>query len=92
LRRAYDARHKSKRRFNGLYRYIRHPVYAGEFLVLFAWPFEYGAPKTMLAMVVAGIFVLGRQIQEDEVEMLAIYGDAYAGYMRETDAVIPNVW
>jgi protein-S-isoprenylcysteine O-methyltransferase Ste14 len=47
---------------------------------------------TMLAMVVAGIFVLGRQIQEDEVEMLAIYGDAYAGYMRETDAVIPNVW
>jgi len=32
-----------------------------------------------------------RRIQEDEVEMLAIYGDAYAGYMRETDAVIPNV-
>lgn len=38
---------------------------------------------TMLTMVVAGIFVLRRRIQEDEVEILAIYGDAYAGYMRE---------
>jgi protein-S-isoprenylcysteine O-methyltransferase Ste14 len=65
---------------------------AGEFLVLFAWPFEYGAPMTMPTMVVAGIFVLRRRMPEDEVEMLAIYGDAYAGYMRETDAVITNVW
>jgi protein-S-isoprenylcysteine O-methyltransferase Ste14 len=47
---------------------------------------------TMLTMVVTGIFVLRRRIQEGEVEMLAIYGDAYAGYMRETHAVIPNVW
>jgi protein-S-isoprenylcysteine O-methyltransferase Ste14 len=59
---------------------------------LFAWPFEYGAPMTMPTMVVAGIFVLRRRMQVDEVEMLAIYGDAYAGYMRETDAVITNVW
>jgi protein-S-isoprenylcysteine O-methyltransferase Ste14 len=39
-----------------------------------------------------GIFVLRRRIQEDEAEMLANYGDEYAGYVRETDAVIPNVW
>jgi protein-S-isoprenylcysteine O-methyltransferase Ste14 len=77
---------------NVLYRFIRHPIYAGEFLVLFAWPFEYGAPMTMVAMAVAGIFVLRRRIQEDEAEMLANYGDDYASYMRETDAVIPNVW
>jgi len=77
---------------NGLYRYIRHPIYAGEFLVLFAWPFEYGAPMTMLAMVGVGIFVMRRRIQAEEAEMLANYGDDYAGYMSETDAVIPNVW
>ncbi len=77
---------------NGFYRYIRHPIYVGEFMVLFAWPFEYGAPMTMLAMVVAGMFVMRRRIQEDEAEMLANHGDEYAGYVRETDAVIPNVW
>jgi protein-S-isoprenylcysteine O-methyltransferase Ste14 len=77
---------------NGLYRYLRHPIYAGEFLVLFAWPFEYGAPITMVAMVVTGIVVLRRRIQEEEAEMLANYGDEYAAYVRETDAMIPNVW
>jgi protein-S-isoprenylcysteine O-methyltransferase Ste14 len=77
---------------NGLYRFIRHPIYAGEFLVLFAWPFEYGAPMTMLAMVMVGIVILRRRIQEEEAEMLANYGDDYAGYVRETDAMIPNVW
>jgi protein-S-isoprenylcysteine O-methyltransferase Ste14 len=77
---------------NGLYRYIRHPIYAGEFLVLFAWPFEYGAPIAMVAMVIIGIVVLRRRIQEEEAEMLATHGDEYAAYVRETDAVIPNVW
>ncbi len=77
---------------NGLYRFIRHPIYAGEFLVLFAWPFEYGAPITLIAMIVGGVAILRRRVRDEETEMLAKYGDEYAGYLRETDAVIPNVW
>ena len=77
---------------NGLYRYIRHPIYAGEFLVLCAWPFEYGAPITMLAMMVVGIFILRQRIGQDEAELLANYGDEYAEYMHTTDAMIPNIW
>ncbi|HVC43888.1 MAG TPA: isoprenylcysteine carboxylmethyltransferase family protein [Candidatus Binataceae bacterium] len=77
---------------SGLYRHIRHPTYAGEFLVLFAWPFEYAAPLTAILMVVVGIFVLRRRIGEEEAALLASYGDEYAAYMRTTDGVIPNVW
>lgn len=77
---------------NGLYRYIRHPTYIGEFLVLFAWPFEYAAPLTMIVVVGLGIFALNRRIKEDEAEMLANHGDEYAAYVQATDAVIPNVW
>jgi protein-S-isoprenylcysteine O-methyltransferase Ste14 len=77
---------------NGLYRFIRHPIYLGEFLVLFAWPFEYGAPITMVATIIVGGVILRRRIQHEEAEMLANYGDAYANYIRETDAMIPNVW
>ncbi len=76
----------------GLYRYIRHPIYAGEFLVLFAWPFEYGAPIAATVMVVAGIAEMRRRIRAEEAEMLALYGDDYAGYMRATDAMIPGLW
>jgi protein-S-isoprenylcysteine O-methyltransferase Ste14 len=77
---------------NGLYRYIRHPTYIGEFLVLFAWPFEYAAPLTMIVVVVWGAFAMNRRIKAEEAEMLAHYGDDYAAYVRVTDAVIPNVW
>jgi protein-S-isoprenylcysteine O-methyltransferase Ste14 len=77
---------------NGLYRYIRHPTYIGEFLVLFAWPFTYAAPLTMIVLIVWGSLKLNRRIKEEEAEMLAHHGDDYAEYMRATDAVIPNVW
>lgn len=77
---------------NGLYRHIRHPIYAGEFLVLFAWPFEYAAPISAILMVGLGIVALRRRIKEEEADMLANYGDEYAAYMRATDALIPNVW
>jgi protein-S-isoprenylcysteine O-methyltransferase Ste14 len=77
---------------NGFYGYIRHPIYLGEFLVLLAWPFEYGAPVTLAIVAVSGILVTRRRILDEEAEMLALFGDEYAGYIRETDAVIPNVW
>jgi protein-S-isoprenylcysteine O-methyltransferase Ste14 len=77
---------------NGFYRFTRHPIYLGEFLVMLAWPFEYAAPITMVAVVAVGAWALNRRIKEDEAEMLAIHGDGYADYMRKTDAVIPNLW
>ena len=77
---------------SGLYRFIRHPTYIGEFLVLFAWPFEWAAPLTMIVVIVWGGYVMNRRIKEEEAEMLALHGDEYAAYMRVTDAVFPNVW
>jgi len=36
--------------------------------------------------------VLRRRIRYEEAELLAVYGDDYAHYMRETDRILPNVW
>ena len=77
---------------NGLYRFIRHPIYGGEFIVLFAWPFEYGAPITLIIASVVGLAVMRRRMRNEEGELLARFGDAYAEYRRVTDHVIPNVW
>jgi protein-S-isoprenylcysteine O-methyltransferase Ste14 len=76
----------------GLYRYIRHPIYAGEFLVILAWPFEYGAPITLLLTLIIGVAAMRRRIRDEEAEMVARFGDEYAGYMRATDNILPNVW
>ncbi len=77
---------------NGLYRNIRHPIYLGEFLVLFAWSFEYGAPFTLILVLIVGSLVIRRRIRDEEADMLASFGDDYAAYIRETDALVPNVW
>ena len=77
---------------NGFFRFIRHPIYLGEFLVMLAWPFEWAAPITMAAVFAVGAWALNGRIREDEAEMLAIHGDGYAAYMRQTDAIMPNVW
>ncbi len=77
---------------SGFYKYVRHPTFSGIFLVLFAWPFEYGAPVTALFTLVIGAFVLHRQITAEEVLLRERFGTAYEDYCRETDAFIPSVW
>jgi protein-S-isoprenylcysteine O-methyltransferase Ste14 len=77
---------------SGLYRHIRHPIYAGELIVVIGWPFEYGAPITFLIAAVLGVASTNRRIRREEADMLAEHGDAYAAYMRVTDRMIPNLW
>lgn len=77
---------------NGLYRFIRHPIYTGDFLVILGWPFEYGAPITLLLTALLGFIFTNHRIHRDEADMIAEYGDAYVAYMQRTDRMIPNVW
>jgi protein-S-isoprenylcysteine O-methyltransferase Ste14 len=59
---------------------------------LLAWPFEYGAVITLIIVLIVGVFVLRRRMRDEEADMLAVFGDDYAAYIRATDAVLPNVW
>jgi protein-S-isoprenylcysteine O-methyltransferase Ste14 len=76
----------------GFYRFIRHPVYAGVYLALIAWPIAYGAPiSAVLTVVIVGI-VTGRLIGREEKVLIERYGDEYRKYQDESDAMIPNLW
>ncbi|HXD89809.1 MAG TPA: isoprenylcysteine carboxylmethyltransferase family protein [Candidatus Binataceae bacterium] len=77
---------------NGLYRLIRHPIYAGELIVLLAWPFEYGAPVTLVIASIVGFIVIRDRARNEEAELLAQFGDDYAAYMNVTYSVVPNLW
>jgi protein-S-isoprenylcysteine O-methyltransferase Ste14 len=77
---------------NGLYRFIRHPIYTGELLVILGWPFEYGAPITLMIGGVLGFTITNRRIRREEADMIAEHGDAYVAYMRSTDRMFPNLW
>ena len=77
---------------SGFYGRIRHPIYAGSFLVLLAWPFEYGSPITFLVVLAVGAIVLRREIVLEERALLQQHGEDYAAYQRATDCMIPGLW
>jgi protein-S-isoprenylcysteine O-methyltransferase Ste14 len=76
----------------GFYRYIRHPIYAGTFLVLLAWPLVYGAPVTAMVTFIVGAIFCYRRMKAEDAAMLERFGTEYETYMRETDALIPTIW
>src|SRR5271170_299885 len=76
----------------GFYRYIRHPIYAGTFLVAFAWTLIYGAPVTAILTLIIGAILAQRWMRSEEAAMRSRFGEEYDDYRRETDALIPAIW
>ncbi|HUY26213.1 MAG TPA: isoprenylcysteine carboxylmethyltransferase family protein [Candidatus Binataceae bacterium] len=76
----------------GFFRYVRHPVYVGVLLVLFAWPLEFAAPIVATLTLVAGLLIANRQIRADEETLAARFGAEFEDYKRTTDALIPSIW
>ena len=76
----------------GFYRFLRHPVYAGIYLALIAWPIAYGAPISALLAVVIVAMVMNHLIKREEKQLIERYGDEYRKYQDESDAMIPNLW
>lgn len=76
----------------GFFRYVRHPIYAGVMLVMFAWPLEFAAPIVALATLIIGGMIARRQIRADEAILSARFGEEFEQYRRVTDALIPSIW
>ena len=77
---------------SGFYRYIRHPAYAGTFLVTLGWPLEYGAPVTAVLTLIVGALFTRLKMKSEEAALLARFGEQYERYVQETDALIPSIW
>jgi protein-S-isoprenylcysteine O-methyltransferase Ste14 len=77
---------------SGFYRYVRHPIYAGRYLVTFGWPLIYGAPITAVLTLIAGGVFAHRRMKSEEAEMRAQFGEEYDAYIRGTDALVPSIW
>ena len=69
----------------GIYRYIRHPMYTGVMLALFASPSQTVNSMNLFA-VIALYFIIGARFEERR--MLAVH-PAYADYMKRVPAFIP---
>jgi protein-S-isoprenylcysteine O-methyltransferase Ste14 len=76
---------------NGVYRYIRHPLYSS--LLLLAWGVFFKRPSWLggaLALGATGFLVATAKVEE--AENVRYFGPAYGDYMRRTRMFIPFVF
>ena len=73
---------------NGIYAYIRHPLYSS--LLLLAWGIFFKAlsPASIALVLVATTFLVATAMA-DETECTRFFGDEYQEYMQKTKRFIP---
>ena len=74
----------------GIYKYIRHPQYAGLLLLSFGMIVEW-ATLPMLIMFPIMIAMYVRLAKREEKDMILEFGDAYKAYMQTTKMFIPFI-
>jgi len=73
---------------DGIYKYIRHPLYSS--LLLLTWGIyfkEFSGPGFLLAVAATGFLLL--TAKADESECIQFFGEPYVTYMQTTKMFIP---
>ncbi|MFW5432310.1 MAG: methyltransferase family protein [Methylophilaceae bacterium] len=75
---------------NGIYRYIRHPIYGSLFFL--CWGFFFKSPSIIggvIALVASGFLVATARVEE--LENIRFFGEAYRDYMKRSKMLVPFI-
>ncbi len=84
-------RENHKLRTNGLYRFVRHPLYFGAILVATGVPVTVASTQGFLAMLLLIPIVLIR-IRLEEKMLIEAFGDKYRNYKKTTKKLFPFIY
>lgn len=76
---------------DGVYRYIRHPLYSSLLLLTWGVYFKEHSPWGVLLAASATLFLI-LTAKRDEAECLQVFGEGYQDYMSHTRMFIPYVF
>jgi protein-S-isoprenylcysteine O-methyltransferase Ste14 len=76
----------------GIYRYLRHPAYAGSLLSFFGLGLSFGNYISIIVIVVPICSVFLYRIHVEERALMGNFGDAYRDYCASTKRLIPYVY
>lgn len=76
----------------GLYRWVRHPSYAGALLAFLGFALALGSlwSVAVFAATLPAIYLY--RIREEEAALAGAFGSAYADYCRKTRRLIPGIY
>jgi len=75
---------------DGVYRFIRHPQYAGLFLIMFGWLLHWPTLLTLIIFPVLLCVYYWLAVREEK-EMEVIFGDTYSEYKAHTPRFFPRL-
>ncbi len=75
----------------GPYRFLRHPIYSGMFLMLTGAFLYYGKLIILVIFAIASMIIAWRIVQEEK-SMIKLFGKKYTDYMRRTRRLIPWIY
>jgi len=75
---------------SGIYRFIRHPMYAGILIISFVLVWEYYSIWRLATWIILG-FVFVLKIQREEQLLEASFPE-YEAYKQNTNRLIPFIW
>ncbi|NHJ01761.1 MAG: isoprenylcysteine carboxylmethyltransferase family protein [Candidatus Heimdallarchaeota archaeon] len=77
---------------NGIYRYIRHPLYLGYILFLFGYTFAFGGLLSSCFVVLFMLPLTMSRIDLEEKLLLTNLGEEYKSYIKRTKRLIPRIY
>jgi protein-S-isoprenylcysteine O-methyltransferase len=87
---AIDEEHTLVR--NGPYRFLRHPAYAGDLLIVFGFGLALGSWLGAFVFLVIALVGHLPRIRVEESALAAAFGPAWTDYARSTSRLVPGVW
>lgn len=86
----YQVKQKQELVVHGIYKYIRHPLYAG--IALFFLGSELIVQSYLVYVYLLGFVAANMQAAWEEDLLLKHFGTQYARYMKQTKRFIPYLW
>lgn len=77
--------------FNGLYKYVRNPMYLGRLLLVLGYLVLLKPMATIpIAMVLYGFYMVNRVRREEEA-LRVVFGEQYEAYLRRVNRFLPSL-
>lgn len=76
---------------DGIYRYMRHPIYLGTILELVSFPLVGNAYYSFFASIIFYMPLLGLRLFLEEKALIAKFGEEYLQYKKETPILWPQI-
>jgi protein-S-isoprenylcysteine O-methyltransferase Ste14 len=76
----------------GMYRYVRHPAYAGSLLSFIGLGLSFSSWISPIIMVIPIFMAFHYRIRVEEDALTRAFGDDYREYMKRTKRLIPGIY